>query len=237
MLESLGNKKIFVVVVQPDDELLGLGGTMNKLIEGFNVKAHVVILGEGVTSRSDSRKTKQWKEELIIHKQNVKDAQKAIGRHSVSLYNFPDNRFNTVSLLDIVRVVEKEKQIFMSNVVFTHYGGDLNNDYQRTFDTVMTACRPVKHETANSTITFEPPSGTEWRASTDPGHFLPNFFVSINEQNLFAKIKGREFYEFENRPFSHPRLSRALEILAQKWGVDMDKKYVEAFPIERSINE
>ena len=47
------NKKIMIVVAHPDDELLGLGASMNKLIFENNVNIHVVILGEGITSRSD----------------------------------------------------------------------------------------------------------------------------------------------------------------------------------------
>ena len=44
-----------VVAAHPDDELLGLGATMHKLIKEEGVVAHVVILGEGITSRFDTR--------------------------------------------------------------------------------------------------------------------------------------------------------------------------------------
>lgn len=237
MLESFRNKNILIVVAHPDDELLGLGGTMNKLITEYNVTTHVVILGEGITSRSDSRNPEEWKEELTIHKQNIKNAQKTIGYHSVSIYDFPDNRFDTVALLDIIKIIEKEKQEFIPDVVFTHHGGDVNVDHQRTFEAIVTSCRPMEHETVKTIISFETPSGTEWRANSDPRHFFPNLFVSISKENLDAKIKGMESYEFESRPFPHPRSPKALEIVAQRWGVAMGKEYVEAFHIVRSINE
>ncbi len=237
MLESLRNKNVLIVVAHPDDELLGLGGTMNKLITEYNISTHVIILGEGITSRSDSRNVDQWKEELAIHQQNIKNAQKAIGYHSVSTYDFPDNRFDTVALLDIIKVIEKEKQEFSPDVVFTHHGGDVNIDHQRTFEAVMTSCRPMENETVKTIISFETPSGTEWRANSDPRHFLPNFFVSISKENLDAKIMGMESYEFESRPFPHPRSPKALEIVAQRWGVAMGREYMEAFHIVRSITE
>src|SRR5690348_4129423 len=146
MLESLRNKRIMVVVAHPDDELLGLGATMNRLINEFAATTHVVILGEGITSRSDSRDTKQWEKELAIHQSNIKKAQEAIGYHSVDTYQFADNRFDSVALLDIIKIVEKEKNEFKPDVVFTHHGGDVSIDHQRTFEAVITACRPMSHE-------------------------------------------------------------------------------------------
>ncbi len=225
-----------VVVAHPDDELLGLGGTMNRLILEFNITTHVVILGEGITSRSEERHSKNWEKELKIHKENIKNAQMAIGYHSVIAYDFPDNRFDTVALLDIIKVVEKEKRGFSPEIIFTHHGGDVNIDHQRTFEAVVTSCRPMEHEKVNTIITFETPSGTEWRVNSDPRHFFPNFFVSISRENLNAKIKAMESYEFESRPFPHPRSPKALEILAQRWGIAVGKNYAEAFQIVRTIN-
>lgn len=234
MLESLRNKSIMVVVAHPDDELLGLGATMNRLINDFQVKTHVVILGEGVTSRSDQRDLQKWKNDLIIQKQNIKNAQAAVGYKSVSIYDFPDNRFDTVALLDITKVVEKEKEKFKPEVIFTHHGGDVNIDHQRTFEAVITACRPMKHEGVKTIIAFETPSGTEWRASSDPKHFIPNLFFEVSEKNIQAKITGMESYEFEKREFPHPRSPEALKIQAQRWGISIGCELAEAFYLVRS---
>ena len=146
MIESLKNKKILLVVAHPDDELLGCGATFNKLIVEYNCLIRVVILGEGITSRSDKRDASQWQEQLTIHKNNIKEAQKAIGYQELSIYDFPDNRFDSVDLLDIIKIIEKEKKEFNPSVIFTHHGGDLNIDHQRTFEAVMTACRPLNDE-------------------------------------------------------------------------------------------
>ncbi len=225
-----------IVVAHPDDELLGLGATMHKLITEYNVITHVVILGEGITSRSDQRDSEAWKKELETHKKNIHSAKDAIGYKTVSIYEFPDNRFDDVNLLDIVKVVEKEKNEFKPDVIFTHHGGDLNIDHQKTFDAVITATRPMENEKVSTIIAFETPSGTEWRASTDPRHFIPNLFFEVSEKNIQAKIKGMESYEFEKRKYPHPRSPEALKIQAQRWGVAVGKSYAEAFVIVRSIN-
>lgn len=236
MLEYLRNKRILVVVAHPDDEVLGLGGSMNLLIEKYCCDIRVVILGEGITSRSDTREEAKWSEELKIHRENVKAAQGFIGYNSVGLYNLPDNRFDTVALLDIVKIVEKEKLLHDAEVVFTHHGGDVNIDHQRTFEAVITACRPMQHEKVKTIITFETPSGTEWRASSDPKHFIPNYFIGLKNSNIEAKISAMESYEYEKRTFPHPRSPEALRILAQRWGVVIGKELAEAFSIVRIIN-
>lgn len=232
---SFQYKKIMVVAAHPDDEVLGLGGAMHKLIHMCEAKVHVVILGEGLTSRSDKRDTQKWKEELEVHRQNIKDAQKAIGFESVSIYDFPDNRFDTVALLDIIKTVEKEKEQWKPEIIFTHHGGDVNIDHQRSFEAVITACRPMEDESVHTIVTFETPSGTEWRASTDPRQFVPNLFISFGNKSLQAKIKAMESYEFEKREYPHPRSPKALEIRASFWGQSTGKQYAEAFTIVRSI--
>ena len=227
------NKKILVVVAHPDDEILGLGGTMHKLINEENCTVRVVILGEGITSRSENRDANEWANELEIHKENIEKARKAIGYQSVGIYDFPDNRFDQVALLDIIKVVEKEKINFSPEIIFTHHGGDLNIDHQLTFNAVITATRPMSHENVKTIITFETASGTEWRASTDPCHFIPNIFVELSEENVKAKIKGMECYEFEKRKYPHPRSPEALEIIAKKNGIQVGFHWAEAFTLVR----
>jgi len=229
------NKKILVVVAHPDDELLGLGATMHKLINEQNCSVRVIILGEGITSRSEKRSSEQWSKELKIHKQNIEKARKIIGYESVGIYDFPDNRFDTVALLDIIKVIEKEKKIFQPEVIFTHHGGDLNIDHQKTFEAVITACRPMKNEIVKTIITFETPSGTEWRSPTDPYHFIPNIFFSVSNSNIDSKIRGMESYEFEKRKFPHPRSPEALRMQAKRWGVINGVDNAEAFCLIRSI--
>jgi LmbE family N-acetylglucosaminyl deacetylase len=230
------NKKVMVVVAHPDDEILGLGAFLNQLNEEYNVLSHVVILGEGITSRSDTRNVEQWEAELAIHKANISRAQSLIKYTTLSIHDFPDNRFDTVALLDIIKVVEKEKQAFSPDIIFTHHGGDVNIDHQRTFEAVITACRPLKNEVVKTIICFETFSGTEWRASNDPRHFIPNLFFSVNDQNLAAKIQAMESYEFEKREFPHPRSPEAIQNRAKMWGVTCGVEYAEAFYLVRSID-
>ena len=225
-----------IVAAHPDDELLGLGASMHKWIREENVTTHVVILGEGITSRSEVRNVDEWKDVLEKHHQNMYSAAKIIGYHSVKSYNFSDNRFDSHALLDIVKVVEHEKENFQPDIILTHHGGDLNIDHQLTFQAVMTATRPMQEECVKAVITFETSSATEWQATCDPRTFTPNLFMEISEEDLQAKIDAMAAYQYETREFPHPRSAEALRIMAQYRGYTVGKKLAEAFQIIRILH-
>lgn len=226
--------KILIVVAHPDDELLGLGASMHKFIYELNIKVRVVILGEGITSRYHKKSSDQLKKELEIHKNNIYDAGNHIGYKNIYSYNFPDNRFDTTPILDLIKLIEEHKNDFNPNIIFTHHGGDLNVDHQITFQAVMTAFRPINGNYKETILTFETPSGTEWTASTEPNKFIPNIFIEISSKNLDAKIKGIESYKYEKRKYPHPRSPESLKILAMYRGLTVGYEYAECFQLIRS---
>lgn len=229
------NKRIMVVAAHPDDELIGLGATMHKLIKEQGAVVHVVILGEGITSRSDTRDTEKWKEVLEEHHANINAAGSHIGYKSIHTYNFSDNRFDSHALLDIVKVVEKEKEEFKPEIIFTHNAGDLNIDHQLTFQAVMTATRPMEDEGVTTVICFETSSATDWQYSNHPEQFHANLYIAIGEEDLNAKQNAMSEYKFENRPYPHPRSLKALRVLAEYRGYTSGNKMAEAFEIVRLI--
>ncbi|RZL15619.1 MAG: PIG-L family deacetylase, partial [Hymenobacter sp.] len=162
MTFSIENQRILVVVAHPDDELLGLGASIHRLVNRHGCEARAVILGEGLTSRSATRDQARWAGDLGTHRANIGRATAAIGYASTGIYDFADNRFDSVDLLDIIKVVEQEKQVFQPNLIFTHHGGDTNIDHRRTFEAVVTACRPLPGEPTRTILACETPSSTEW---------------------------------------------------------------------------
>jgi LmbE family N-acetylglucosaminyl deacetylase len=225
-------KKILVVAAHPDDEILGCGGTMAiHSIKGDEV--YVLILGEGITSRDVKRDRKKRDKEIEELRRDIEAANKIEGTKRTFLYDFPDNRFDSVPLLDIIKVIEKVKNEVVPDIVYTHHHGDLYIDHRLTFQAVMTACRPLKGESVKEIYSFEVPSSTEWSPDNSK-YFMPNYFVNIKD-TFQEKIKAMKAYTSEIRDFPHPRSARALEILACNRGISVGLEYAEAFEVIRQV--
>lgn len=224
------NKKILVVAAHPDDEILGCGATVAKLVkEGYEV--FTLILGEGITSRGNIKDRNKKKGELKKLKKQAYEANNIVGVKKVYLYDFPDNRFDTVPLLDIIKVVENIKKYIKPAIIFTHYKNGLNIDHQITYRAVITATRPMFGESVKEIYSFEILSSTEWNY---PLGFSPDVFFDISN-TLEYKLKAFRVYKSELRDFPHPRSLRGIQLNAEYWGMRVGFKYVEVFKSIRII--
>ena len=225
--------KILVVAAHPDDEVLGCGGTMARLASEGNC-VYTLILGEGVTSRDRKRDLAKRENEIVKLKEKAEDANKILGVKKVYTYDFPDNRFDTVSLLDIIKTIEKIKEDIKPDIVFTHHYGDLNIDHQITFKAVMTAFRPLKKETVREMYSFEVLSSTEWNIPKPEICFVPNHFVDISK-TIKLKVRAMKEYKCEIREYPHPRSIESIEIKAKQRGIQVGLEAAEAFEVLRLI--
>lgn len=223
---------VLVIAAHPDDEVLGCGGTIARLTgEGQDV--YTAILGEGITSRYGHREEADSTLVKELHSRSRRVAD-LLGTKELFLYNFPDNRFDTVSLLDIVKIVEKLVDRVQPQVIYTHHGGDLNIDHVITHRAVLTATRPLSGQSVQEIYAFEIPSSTEWAFQQFQPVFCPNVLVDIST-TLETKVQAMAVYESETRPFPHPRSPEALRATARRWGSAGGLRAAEGFQLVRII--
>ena len=144
---------ILVIAAHPDDEVLGCGGTILKATKKKNI-ANCLILGEGITSRYEKRSAANPKELQALKKNSLK-AGKLIGFKNIFFGNFPDNRFDGVELLEIVKFIESYLKKLKPTVIYTHFENDLNIDHRITFEAAMTALRPKPGSRIKRGLSFE----------------------------------------------------------------------------------
>ncbi|MHC4183811.1 MAG: PIG-L deacetylase family protein [Planctomycetota bacterium] len=225
-------KTILIVAAHPDDEVLGCGGSAAKLVSNGD-EVYTLILGQGIASRyenGDEEKIKGEIEELRTH---VYAANKIIGVKEVFIHDFPDNKFDSVPLLDLIKVVEQKKAKVKPDIIFTHYSGDLNIDHQLTYKAVMTAVRPLPNETVREIYSFEVLSST---GLAYPTPFSPDVFFDISE-TIDLKLEAMSTYKSELREFPHPRSLKGIKLNAKYWGMTVGLKYCEAFKNIRVVKK
>lgn len=159
---------------------------------------------------------------------------KLLGVKKLFFYDLPDNRFDTLPLLDVIKIIERLIERLQPQIVYTHYGGDLNIDHAITHRAVMTTTRPVENCPVKEIYTFEVPSSTEWAFGQFRPSFQPNVFVDIST-TLEIKIQAMQIYESETQNFPHPRSSEALGAIAKRWGSVSGLHSSEAFKLVYSI--
>lgn len=225
-------KKILVVAAHPDDEVLGCAGTIARLAKQGN-SVYTVILGEGITSRGSVRNSQSHQKDIRKLKKDIYRANGILGTKDIFLYDLPDNRFDTVALLDIIKIIKKIKHKIKPDIIFTHHYRDLNIDHRITFEAVITASRPIKNETVRKILCFEILSSSEWNY---PGDFHPNIFFDISK-SINKKIEAMKCYDSELREFPHPRSIEGIKLNARYWGMRVGLEYAEVFELIRDISK
>lgn len=228
---EINNSTILVVAAHPDDEVLGCGGSVRKWADA-GAEVHALILAEGLTSRAPLRRdTPKYKIDALH--EDAKKAADVVGYRSINFESFPDNRMDSVDLLDIIHVLDQYIEQIRPNVLLTHHHGDLNVDHRICFQAAITACRPLQGCPVQTILSFETPSATEWNFPYTKNVFSPNVFVNIVDQ-IEVKLAAMACYQSEIRKAPHPRAPESLRAIAQRWGSTVGYNYVEPFELIRT---
>lgn len=220
------SKTILVVAAHPDDEVLGCGGTILRHVEQGD-SVHLLFMTDGIGARNGSQT------EIEQRKAMATVAGTILGVKSITQKSFPDNRMDTVALLDIVQAIEGEIERLKPSCIYTHHIGDLNIDHQLTHKAVITACRPQPFFCVKEIYAFEVLSATDW-SSPFKDNFIPTCYVDITH-HFQAKIAALTAYKSEMRLEPHTRSNTNCENLAKLRGNTIGASYAEAFSVLRLI--
>lgn len=215
------NKNVLVIAAHPDDELLGSGGTLKKLIN-HGYKVITVIFAKG------------RKEEEDHIKQAVLKANKHLGIEEIIFLEYPNLLLETFPLHVINKEIESLVAKYEPSMIFTHHYGDINMDHQILFQAVLTAARPLPGRNPMELLCFETVSSSEWSQHTNDKSFKPNYYVDITD-TIDVKLESLQFYDVEMRPFPHPRSYKGVQHLAQVRGMTVGVEHAEAFEIIRRV--
>lgn len=221
--------RILTFFAHPDDEVLAAGGTIHKLSQQTEI--HVAIPATGIHSRRNHQGQSERDQDLIKLRADCGRALGRLGIASSHIYlgEFADNEMDRGTLLEAVHWLENLIDQIQPQVILTHHRYCTNVDHQYCHEAAVVATRPG----ANRHITLisgEVPSSTGYLR---PAQWEPNFYVSLDETNVAAKVEAMERYEGEARPYPHPRSPESLWALAKVRGSESGFYYAESFMINR----
>ncbi|MHA1564725.1 MAG: PIG-L deacetylase family protein [Alphaproteobacteria bacterium] len=219
-------RSIAVVAAHPDDEVLGFGGAIARHTDAGD-RVCVLILATGLAARGDA--DHQALQQL---RDQAQAAAKILGVQQLTFAGLPDNRMDTVPLLDVVKQVEDFLEDSAATVVYTHDHRDLNIDHAICARAVLTACRPLPGATVTHLYAGEILSSSEYADPAD--RFSPTSYLDIGDQ-LERKCAALACYTGELRDWPHPRSLQAVRVLAQKRGGEAGLAAAEAFRLIREI--
>jgi len=226
-LKSQKNKKILVVAVHPDDEILGCRDAILKYKDKSDIE--VIFMTNGISARNKNKK------DAVERKNEYLKLFKFLKIKKPIFFNFLDNQMDKVPLLTIVKKIEQKIKIFKPEIVFTHFSDCLNIDYRKTYEAVITACRPLKNLSVKKILSFEVLSSTE-RVNFKNKSFQPNYFNNISK-HFSKKIESLKFYKKELRTCPHSKSLKAGEALARIRGVSSGVEFAEGFYLNRYLED
>jgi LmbE family N-acetylglucosaminyl deacetylase len=212
-----------VLVIAPHalDEVLGCGGVIARHADHGDVVHVLILFGDG-TGRDAARRM------------NAQKAAQILGARTPRFAGFPENRGDTIPLLEVVNGIERCVAALKSEVVYVSHGGNLNVDHQTCFRAAATALRPVPGSSVRAVYAYEILSSTDWAPEGIGAPFLPNRFVEIGAQ-LERKVGALRAYGDEMRPAPHARSIEGVRALARLRGGSAGVSAAEAFLLVREI--
>jgi N-acetylglucosamine malate deacetylase 1 len=219
--------RVLVLAAHPDDEVLGMGGTIAVHARERDDAVRIVCVTDGSST--------QYPGDSAIRAQKEEEARAAAAELGVTDYvhlDLPDMRLDTLAHVDVNRVVEEHVRDFRPEVVYTVHP-DVNTDHRALFDSVAVATRPTPGQSVRRVLTYAPTSSTEWTPA-GVNWFVPNWFVDVAE-TLDRKLAAFACYRTEERPYPHPRSGRAIRAAAEFFGASCGCEAAEPFVLVRGL--
>lgn len=203
-----------VLVAHADDETLGAGGTIVKMLkDGWKVS--VVVFSD----------TYRFGGGGVSNREGLEKACDILGVHELHVLDVPDQQFDAVPMAVFTQKVMDLK--LTPDLIITHADTDLNLDHRITCDAAKILGRPRRKPV--SILACESPVASFWNGHT----FQANYFVDITD-SIELKVKAFEQYVYEIQEFPNSWSPEGLRLLARYHGMQCGLPYAEAFSVIRA---
>lgn len=218
------HEKVLIVAPHPDDEILGVGGTlMRRKAEGAKLAWVVVtsISEAGGWSGTDVRRRAG----------EIERIRELVGFDELFALDFQTTQLDHVPMSDLVAKIAHAFRSFGPEEVFVPHPSDIHTDHRAAFTAAVSCTKWFRCPSVRRVLAYETLSETDFGISIEGG-FRPNVFIDI-EPYLETKLRCMDVYASELGPFPFPRSSEAIRSLAAVRGAASGFKAAEAFELLR----
>lgn len=219
--------RVLVIAPHPDDEVLGVGGTMARFAyEGYDV--FVAIVTHGDPSMFDPDFVERGRQEAL-------EAHRLLGvRDTIFLEGFPAALLDTIAHSRLNEALQKLLDALKPQILFIPFYGDIHLDHRLVFESALVAARPNSRQQIEAIYAYETLSETNWNAPPLTPGFLPNTYFDISAF-LEVKLKAMSVYQTQLKSFPHERSLEAIQALAKLRGATVGLPAAEAFVLIRAV--
>jgi LmbE family N-acetylglucosaminyl deacetylase len=216
--------RTIVIAPHPDDETLGVGGTLlRRKNEGSQV-AWVVVTNISVEAGWSSEEVQKREEEL----QQIAEMYRFDEVYSL---NFLSTQLDAIPLSEIIGALSDVFTSFAPKEVFLPHSSDIHSDHRVVFNAVAAGTKWFRHPSIRRVLAYETLSETDFGLNASLG-FKPNVFVDITDF-IDKKIQAANVYASELGKFPFPRSPEAIRALASVRGATSGFQAAEAFELLR----
>jgi len=208
------NCKILAVFAHGDDEVLGMGGTLQKLSKDNEI---TVVICRGV---QDERTQQQF---LAIDK-----AKELLNYQKVIKLNYTE-RYMSENQLDVFKRLEEIVTTVQPDTIFIPFWGDVHQDHTFVFNHMVRASRTWGFAHIKRIFCCEIISSTDQGFPQNENKFNPNFYIPLTENEVNVKASALQIYSGEINRQPHPRSVEGIVNKAMQRGSECRSKFAEAF--------
>lgn len=218
--------RVLVIAPHPDDEILGCGGTMARMVdEGLEVHVGIVTSGKPPSYSAESVERVRGE---------ARRAHSFLGISATHMLDFPAAALDGVPAGELNEGLAKLVQDVRPDTLFLPFIGDIHRDHQLTFVAALVAARPRDSHAPSRIMAYETLSETNWFAAPTTPMFAPDVFVDIRS-SIERKLLAFGMFESQVKAFPDERSLITIEALARLRGSTVFLHAAEAFMSVRTI--
>ncbi len=217
---------ILVIAPHPDDEVLGVGGTIAKHVSQGN-DVYVCIVTKGCEPIFQKSQVEQVRTEC-------NEADEFLGVKKTIYMDFPAAMLETIPRYELNNAFIKLIQSVKPDIVYLPHMGDMQLDHKLVVDAAMVALRPKYNHVVKKILSYETMSETGWNVPISSNEFIPIVYVDITEF-IEKKMIALDMFKSQVAEYPNTRSIEAVKALAMYRGSMMNMVAAEAFEVIREI--